>query len=78
MAKKNNKQPAALATTEAINGRADMAAKIEKERLELKKEMEKLMLQYAKATGDRKYAKRKYKVGQAPNDWQPKESLNVK
>ena len=38
MAKKNNK--AALANTEAVNGRAEMAAKIEKERLELKKEME--------------------------------------
>ena len=37
MAKKNNKQSAALANTEAVNGRANMAAKLEAERLELKK-----------------------------------------
>ena len=78
MAKKNNTKTAVLANTEAVNGRANMANELEKERLELKKKMEKLMLKYAKATGDRKYAKRKYKVGQAPNDWQPKENLNVK
>lgn len=75
MAKKNF---AALSNSEVVNGRANMAAKIEQERLELKKEMEKLMVKYAKATGNRKYAKRKYKVGEAPNDWQPRETVKVK
>ena len=75
MAKKNL---AALANSEVVNGRANMAAKIEQERLELKKEIEKLMVQYAKAPGDRKYAKRKYRVGEAPNDWQARETINVK
>lgn len=75
MAKKNN---AALANTEAVNGRANKAAEIEKKRLELKKEIENLMVQYAKATGDRKYAKRKHRVGQAPNDWKAAETLNLK
>ncbi len=73
-----NKNFAALANTEVVNGRANMAAKIEQERLELKKEMEKLMLKYAKATGNRKYAKRKHKVGEAPNDWKPRADVNVK
>ncbi len=75
MAKKNF---AALANTDVVNGRANMAAKIEQERLELKKEMEKLMFKYAKATGYRKYAKRKHKVGEAPNDWKAAEKVNVK
>ena len=77
MAKKNKNQ-AALAETEAVQGRAGMAQRIEKERLELKKEIEAVMVEYAQATGIKKYSSRKYKVGQAPNDWQPKESLNVK
>lgn len=66
----NNKQSAALPETEAIQTRAGMAEKLEKERLELKKDMEKLMREYAKATGLKKFAKRKHKVGKAPNDYQ--------
>lgn len=63
------KKSTALAQTEAVQTRADMAAKLEKERLALKKEMEKLMKKYAKATGLRKLGKRKAKVGKAPNDF---------
>ena len=58
-----------LEKTEAIQTRKAMAEKLEKERLELKKEMEKLMKQYAKATGLRKLGKRQKKVGKAPNDF---------
>ena len=36
---------------------------------EIKKEMEKLMKKYAKATGLRKLGKRQHKVGKAPNDF---------
>ena len=75
MAKKKSTD---IAQTEAIKTRAGMAEKLEKERLELKKEMEKLMFKYAKATGYRKYAKRKHKVGEAPNDWKAAEKVNVK
>ena len=67
MAKKDKSKN--LENTEAIKTRKDMAAKLEKERLELKKEMEKLMKKYAKATGLRKLGRRKYKVGKAPNDF---------
>ena len=66
MAKKKSTD---LAQTEAIKTRAGMAEKLENERLELKKEMEKLMKKYAKATGLRKLARRKAKVGKAPNDF---------
>ena len=54
---------------EAVKTRAGMAEKLEKERLELKVEMEKLMKEYAKATGLKQYAKRQHKVGKAPNDF---------
>lgn len=63
------KKSANLAQTEAIKTRAEMAEKLEKERLVLKKEMEKLMKKYARATGNRKLGKRQYKVGKAPNDF---------
>ena len=63
------RKSAALENTEAAKTRAEMAAKLEKERLQLKKEMEKLMKKYAKATGLRKLGKRKARVGKAPNDF---------
>ena len=66
MAKKKSTD---LAQTEGIKTRSSMAEKLENERLELKKEMEKLMKKYAKATGIRKLGKRVKKVGKAPNDF---------
>ena len=63
------RKSASLEQTESVKTRAEMAAKLEKERLALKKEMEKLMKKYAKATGLRKLARRKAKVGKAPNDF---------
>ena len=77
MAKKNNKATGKLAETEVVKGRFAMAQKLEEERLELKKEMEALMKEYAKATGMGKYSKRKSKVGQAANDWQPPATLQL-
>ena len=66
MAKKKSTD---VAQTEAVKTRAGMAEKLEKERLELKAEMEKLMKQYAKATGLKQLGKRQHKVGKAPNDF---------
>ena len=77
MAKKNKAQSGNLAETEVVKGRFAMAQKLEKERLELKKEIEALMKQYAKATGISKYGKRKAKVGKAANDWQPPATLQL-
>lgn len=68
MAKKN-KSIVALAETEVAKGRAATIAKYETEKLELKAQMEKLMGDYAKATGLKKLAIRKHKVGKAPNDY---------
>lgn len=76
MAKKNQKS-GKLAETEVVKGRLGMAQKLEEERLELKKEIEALMKEYAKATGISKYGKRKAKVGKAANDWQPPATLNL-
>ena len=58
-----------VAQLEAVKTRAGMAEKLEKERLELKAEMEKVMKQYAKLTGLKHLAKRQHKVGKAPNDF---------
>ena len=63
------KKSTSLAQTEQMQSRSSMAAKLENERLELTKEIEKLMKKYAKATGLRKLGKRKHKVGKAPNDF---------
>jgi len=65
MAKKSTN----VAQLEAVKTRAGMAEQLEKERLELKNEMEKLMKEYAKATGLSKLGKRQHKVGKAPNDF---------
>ena len=58
-----------VAQLEAVKTRAGMAEKLEKERLELKAEMEKVMKQYAKATGLKNLGKRQHKVGKAHNDF---------
>ena len=58
-----------VAQLEAVKTRAGMAEKREKERLQLKAEMEKVMKQYAKLTGLKQLAKRQHKVGKAPNDF---------
>ena len=77
MAKKNKVQPGKLAETEVVKGRLGMAQKLEKERLELTKEIEALMKEYAKATGIGKYSKRKSPVGKAANDWQAPATLDL-
>lgn len=66
MAKKNI---AKLSETEVIQGRVGMAKQLEKERFEVIRDMEKVMAEYAKLTGEKSYAKRKYKLGKAPNDF---------
>ena len=65
MAKKSTN----VAQLEAVKTRAGLAEQLEMERLELKNEREKLMKEYAKATGLTKLGKRQHKVGKAPNDF---------
>ncbi len=46
-----------------------VADDLENEKLEIKKEIEKLMRQYAKISGYKVLGRRANKVGKAPNDW---------
>ena len=60
-----------LSDTSAIKVRLRRAEALEKQKLEKKAEIEKIMKEYAKLTGNKELARRKYKVGDAPNDWKP-------
>ncbi|MBQ7387430.1 MAG: hypothetical protein IJW03_04600 [Clostridia bacterium] len=63
------KKSAKLSKTSAIQARAMEAEELEKKKLGIKREMEKIMAEYAKITGFSKLRARKYRVGDAPNDW---------
>ena len=60
-----------LASSNMVSARRDELEKLEKQRLEVNRKLEVLMKRYAKLTGDRKPAFRKFRVGYAPNDWRP-------
>lgn len=66
---RRNKKSAKLSQTTAIQARAKEAQKLELKKLALKREMEKVVAEYAKLTGFTELKYRKYKVGKAPNDW---------
>jgi hypothetical protein len=55
--------------TETSRDRASVANELELEKLRIKKEIEALMKEYVKASGNRELSRRAYKVGKAPNDW---------
>ncbi len=63
------KKSAKLSKTSAIQARAAEAEELERKKLGIKREMEKIMAEYAKITGFSKLKARKYRVGDAPNDW---------
>ena len=58
-----------LMDTETTRDRASVANKLELEKLKVKKEIEALMKEYAKISGNRELSRRAHKVGKAPNDW---------
>lgn len=58
-----------LMDTQTSQDRALVANELELEKLQIKREIEKLMKEYAKVSGNRELARRAYKVGKAPNDW---------
>ena len=67
------------AKTSPMKERAKEAEGCEKKKLAIKKEMEKIMAEYAAITGITSLAARKHPVGMAPNDWRHKEHrLNKK
>ena len=55
--------------TATARDRSAAANELELEKLYIKKEIEKLMKEYARASGNRELARRAHKVGRAPNDW---------
>ena len=67
------KKSAKLSKTTPIQDRAKEAEDYEKKKLALKKEMEKIMAEYARITGFPKLRARKYRVGAAPNDWRKRD-----
>ena len=64
---------AKLSKTTPMQERAKEAEECEKRKLAIKKEMEKIMAEYAYLTGISSLAARKHPVGMAPNDWRQKE-----
>ena len=64
----NNSQ---LASSYMVDARREEVAKLERKRLEINAKLEAEMKKYAKATGDRKVARRWFRMGDAPNDWRP-------
>lgn len=60
-----------LASSNMVSARRDELEKLEKQRLEVNRKLERLMKRYSKLTGDRKPAIRKARIGYAPNDWKP-------
>lgn len=57
-----------LSDSRAMKGRNSETEQLEMRRLEIKKEIEKLMTEYAKITGNKELL-RSRPVGTAPNDW---------
>lgn len=70
--KKKNKNASTLASSTAVSSRTNEARSLEEKKLSLKAEIEKLMSDFAKETGDKSYKARKHPVGKAPNDWTEK------
>ena len=66
MARKN---ASVLSNTNTMASRYEDARELELKKLAVKREMEAVMADYAKATGMFELKKRKKRVGKAPNDW---------
>ena len=66
---KDMKRSTRLADTEAVGGRNMRAEDLERERHRVKEELEALMAQYARVSGRPELAARRFKVGNAPNDY---------
>ena len=69
---KKKKRGSALADTPTVTSRMSEAKQVEEKKLALKREIEKLMKDFAKESGEKSYSARKYSVGKSPNDWTEK------
>lgn len=70
MFKKRRNQP-----VEAMNSsdRKEAIARLERERIRINFEIESVLKSYSKESGNRALKKRKYKLGNSPNDWNYRE-----
>ena len=68
------KKSSALVDSYAVRGRHSETEALERRRLEIKRELEKLMDDYANLTGN-KELKRRHPIGSAPNDWVAEEHI---
>ncbi len=66
------KRSAKLADSASVRSREARIEELERAKMSIKCQMEDVMKRYAKLTGLSSLKKRKYKLGSAPNDWQPK------
>lgn len=60
-----------LASSNMVSARREELERLEKERLEVNRKLERLMKKYSNLTGDRKPSVRKARIGLLPNDWKP-------
>ena len=67
----SKKKSPRLADTQVTKTRHSRAHQLEMERLEVKAEIEAIMKEYARQTGNPDFASRHYAVGKAPNDFRP-------
>ncbi len=64
-----------LASSNMVNARREEVERLERQRLEVNRKLERLMKRYSRLTGDRKPAALRAPIGLAPNDWNP--SINA-
>ena len=66
-----NKNKKGFATVESMKSgdREEEIARRERERLRICEEIEQVLKNYAKESGNRRLARRRYKIGKGPNDY---------
>lgn len=64
-----------LASSNMVDARRSELERLERQRLDINRQLERLMKRYSKLTGDRKPGIRRAAIGYAPNDWKP--SINA-
>ncbi len=65
------KKKAEIPTVDTMSEKekADEIARLERERLRINTEIEQVLKNYAKESGNRRLCRRRYKIGKAPNDY---------
>lgn len=67
--KKPSRHKTSIVSTHLAEERMKDAAILEKQRLDIQRELEEAMAEYSAITGYKQLKVRQHKVGTAPNDW---------